>query len=67
MSGGFGRRPSGLVYESSALLKIAPPTPQRAERMIPSKRVKLRECIEKGVPMPPEVEEGNVEYKVLLL
>lgn len=35
--------------------------------MIHQRRVPLRDCIENGVNMPPEVEEGNVEYKVLHL
>jgi len=32
--------------------------------MVPLQRIALKDCIEKGVSMPPEVEEGNVEYKV---
>lgn len=32
--------------------------------MVPSQRPSLQECHERGTSLPPEVEEGNVEYKV---
>lgn len=30
------------------------------------KRISLKECVDGGTKMPPEIEEGNVEYKVVL-